>query len=302
MGLPEIAQRVKQFIAGEVSAEQKNQAFDTIEKTTGVKIDEQQRKAMIKANVPVDKLITAFTLRQIQSAASNARAGGLIGEMQDGGFSEIQNQMPGGGSISQGGVTATIPASREYKTREAILDQQAKSAQEKEKKSLVAEETSKGTYRFLQQFNRSYEELKAFDPEVDAIGVGGFLTRKTAKLAEFLDELPETKTLKTEVLPMANEIAREVEGGKVTDQDRKIYADRFASAINFPTKTNVRLMSNQIINLIDKGGDKNGAITNQLKQLVSTKSDIFNSVVEQVIIEFPDMAKKLFGDDFEVSQ
>jgi hypothetical protein len=77
-------------------------------------------------------------------------------------------------------------------------------------------------------------------------------------------------------------------------------ASFFASAINFTTKTNIILMANSYIGLLDKGGDSNGKISEQLKKLVGTKSDIFNSVAEQVIAEYPEMAKKIFGEDFEV--
>lgn len=176
----------------------------------------------------------------------------------------------------------------------------AKLEEKKAEKGQSSENNSTGTYRFLQQFQRSYDELKKFDPEVDKQGIGGYASRFGAKIAEHLDELPETSALKIQVLPMANGMAREIEGGRVTDNDRKIYADSFANALNHPIKSNIRLMSQALIGLIDKGGDENGSISKQLKKLSGTNSDIFNSVVSQIITEFPEMAKKIYGEDFEV--
>jgi len=122
MALIDLADRVKQFITGEVNTAKKNESFDSIEKVTGIKIDDKQRAAMIKANVPVDQLMTAFTLKQIQSASSNPRGSQGINQLQQpGGFEQIQSQMPGGGSISQGGVTATIPESPRIEEEKARI-------------------------------------------------------------------------------------------------------------------------------------------------------------------------------------
>src|SRR3990167_8489863 len=255
MALFDLANRVRQFISGEMDTEKKNQAFDSIEKSTGIKIDEKQRIAMIKANVPVDKLMIAYTLQQIQGAASNARASqGITQLQQPNGFEQVQSQMPGGGSISQGGVTANIPPSPLMEQQKSTATEIGKVIAEKKKNTFKAENTSQGTYRFMQQFQKSYDELKSFDPEVDKVGVGGFLSRKAAQIAEHLDELPETKSLKIQVLPLANKMARDIEGGRVTDSDRKIYADSFAAGYMHPTRTNVRLMSYSLINLLDNGG------------------------------------------------
>lgn len=196
------------------------------------------------------------------------------------------------GIKAQIGVMKTI---EEQKAKDKL-----KLESKKQEEIQKAEKSAKGTFRFLQQFNRSYEELLKFDPEIGKEGFGGYLSRSAAKIATSLDELPETKALKIEILPMANAVAREIEGGRVTDQDRQIYADRFASAINHPTKTNIRLMSNSLVDLIDKGGNEKGIITNQLKALASTKTDIFNSVITQVLIEYPDLADDIFGEGFEV--
>lgn len=174
-------------------------------------------------------------------------------------------------------------------------------AEEKEASdTATAEKTSKGTYRFMQQFDRSIKELKSFDPEFDKVGASGWLSRKQASIAEHLDELPETSALKIQVKPMANAMAREIEGGRVTDDDRKIYADSFANGIGNPNVTNMRLMSQSIISLIDKGGNENGKITNQLQMLAKSDTDMFNGVIMQVLEDYPELAPKIYGEGFEV--
>ena len=166
----------------------------------------------------------------------------------------------------------------------------------------TAEKTSQGTYRFMQQFDRSIKELRAFDPEFDKVGAGGWLSRKQALIGEKLDELPETSALKIQVLPMANAMAREIEGGRVTDQDRKIYADSFANGVNNPNVTNMRLMSQSLIGLLDKGGNENGKITSQLQQLAKSDTDMFKGVIMQVLEDYPELASQIYGEGFEVSE
>ena len=194
---------------------------------------------------------------------------------------------------------AGVPTSFKFKSTMAA-EEQAKVDAKNRQKVQKAENTSVATQRFMQQFQRSYDELKAFDPNVGETGVGGFLTGQTARIAEHLNELPETKALKIQVLPLAQEIAAELEGGRVTDQDRKIQADKFANAISFPTVTNIRLMSNGYIEMIDKGGNERGKITSQLKEFAKSDSDIFRRVIAQVLMEYPDMAKDIYGEGFEV--
>lgn len=159
-----------------------------------------------------------------------------------------------------------------------------------------AQNNSRNTYRFLQQFGKSYEELKKFDPEIESEGFGGYISRKRGKLASAIDELPETKSLQIMIKPLANGMAREIEGGRVTDQDRQIYADSFANSIANPGATNIRLASQSIISLLDKGSD----MTSQLKQLAATDIDIFNDIISQVLIEYPDLVEDIYGKGAKV--
>lgn len=177
-----------------------------------------------------------------------------------------------------------------------------KAEEKKASDTAVAENTSKGTFRFMQQFDRSISELKKFDPEFDKEGAQGWLNRRMASVAKNLDELPETRALEIQVLPMANGMAREIEGGRVTDNDRKIYADSFANGIRNPSSTNMRLLSQSLISLLDKGGNSNGAITKQLSMLAKSKTDMFKGVIVQVLEEYPELAPQIYGEGFEVQE
>jgi hypothetical protein len=156
----------------------------------------------------------------------------------------------------------------------------------------TAQKSAKGTHRFLQQFARSYEELKKYDSSIGKEGLGGYLRRKGAKIASDFDVLPETQALQIMIEPMANGMARDIEGGRVTDQDRKIYAESFANTLKNPSATNIRLTSQSIVSLIDKGAD----MIPMLKQLAATDVDIFNDVIKQVGVDFPEATKDIYSN------
>lgn len=249
-------------------------------------------EAIGNSNPEVSRIILGNIEGRIKSYVKDDKASEVIATAQQpGGLEKLQEQYPMGAKASQGGVSIEVPS---------LIKSQSKISEEKEKKSAKSEEISKGTYRFLQQFQRSNDELMAYDPKIGEIGFGGWLSRNAAKLGEKMDAFPETTSLLVDIDTKAQEIASELEGGRVTDQDRAIQAKRFANAVKFPTKTNIRLMANAYIDLFDKGGDSNGAISSQLKKLVSTKSDIFNAVAEQVLAEYPEKAKEIFGEEYEV--
>jgi hypothetical protein len=186
-------------------------------------------------------------------------------------------------------LEAPIRSKATFKTEEKAAEEKAK-----------AEKAIKPTKRFIQQFGRSLEELKKFDPSIEEVGFSGFISRKTATVANFFDNLPETKALQIQIKPLANGMAREIEGGRVTDQDRQIYADSFANALVAPGPTNTRLLSLSLISILDKGGNENGSVTSQLKDLQETGADIFNNVIIQVLEDYPELASDIFGEGFEV--
>jgi len=235
-----------------------------------------------------DRLLNSIGSTQPGTPVAPGLEGRISNSSQESGTVSNESSQKSNGS---GLMNAPIRSKASFKAEEKTASDTA-----------VAEKTSKGTYRFMQQFDRSIKELKSFDPEFDKVGASGWLSRKQASVAEHLDELPETSALKIQVKPMANAMAREIEGGRVTDDDRKIYADSFANGIGNPNVTNMRLMSQSIISLIDKGGDENGKITNQLQMLAKSDTDMFRGVIMQVLEDYPELAPKIYGEGFEVSE
>ncbi len=159
-----------------------------------------------------------------------------------------------------------------------------------QKSSIAAEKGLSGTETFLKQFERSYNELKTKYPEFGDTGFIGFMTRQGASIATALDSLPETKAFQVELKPLANQMARDIEGGRVTDQDRQIYADSFANTLRHPNTTNIRLVSNKLIDMSNKGAD----ISKVLVYLSKSNTDIIQSIVDNVIKEKPELAAIVF--------
>jgi hypothetical protein len=153
----------------------------------------------------------------------------------------------------------------------------------------IAQKNLSGTGRFLEQFGRSYNELKTAYPEIGDVGFTGWATRGMGKVATALDNFPETKAFRVEKAPLANQMARDVEGGRVTDQDRKIYADSFADVLEHPTQTNIRLVSNKLLGLKDKGGN----ILNHVAELYSSDIDIMQNIALETLKSSPDIKKEV---------
>lgn len=233
---------------------------------------------------------------------------------------EVRSGVSGGAVVQSSAVqtgvdqqqpaTQTTPVAlateQKSKPTASILDKpivgkaQQKAEQKKQEDIIKAEKGSVASYRMLQQFSRSRQELVGFDPEIGKEGLGGYVRRRAAAVATAVDTLPETKAFQVQIEPFANAMAREIEGGKITDQDREIYAKSLISALRNPDTTNIRLSSSSVISMLDKGGDTTGKITNQLKQLAEQNDPIFNAMIEQVLIEYPEMAKNIYGEDYEV--
>lgn len=133
------------------------------------------------------------------------------------------------------------------------------------------------TGNFVEQFGRSYNELKSSYPNIGDVGFGGLISRISANVGTKLDQYPETQAFLRELLPLANKMARTIEGGRVTDQDRKVYADSLANTVSNPSSTNIRLVSNKLRQLKDKGGD----ITNVMNQLKESDIDVLQKIYIQ---------------------
>jgi hypothetical protein len=190
------------------------------------------------------------------------------------GVSSIDTKLPPGVStFQQGGKTQIIKGVGGSKDSPAV----------------EAQKTISGTRRFLEQFGRSYNELKNYDPEFDKLGYEGWMSRKGASINNYFDVLPETKAFQVELKPLANQMARDVEGGRVTDQDRQIYADAFANTLQHPSETNIRLSSNALIKLKDKGGNINTVVS----ELYSSDMPIMQKIASEVLKSYPELRKDI---------
>lgn len=160
----------------------------------------------------------------------------------------------------------------------------------------VAKEMSE-TQNFISQFGRAYQEqVKAF-PEIGEEGYVGWATRKGGQIANYFDQLPETKAFQVEKLPLANKMARTIEGGRVTDKDREVYANSFADSLEHPTSTNIRLVSNNLLKLHQKGGD----ITQHLAELNSSEIDIFPKIVAEVLKAEPKLKEEVLRKTYQLN-
>ena len=74
----------------------------------------------------------------------------------------------------------------------------------------------------------------------------------------------------------------------------------FANGVQNPNVTNMRLMSQSMIGLLDKGGNENDKITNQLQMLAQSDTGMFNGVIEQILVDYPELASQIYGEGFEV--
>ena len=197
----------------------------------------------------------------------------------------IKNVIPGlGGNIGFTGFTAD-PISGEVRmafgeTSEAKKAKEIETIKEKKEaeKELEIKETVGEFKGFIEQFERSNDELIKAYPNIGAKGIAGFGTRMLAKGQEKLGYFPETSAFLREIKPMANKMARTIEGGRVTDEDRKIYAESLANALSAPTETNIRLASNVLVNAYRKGGN----IIPVMDILKSSKNEILQGIVKEV--------------------
>lgn len=134
------------------------------------------------------------------------------------------------------------------------------------------------TEGFIRQFERSYDELNKAYPNIGAKGFGGYTSRVIAGAGEKFGYFPETSTFLKEILPKANAMARTIEGGRITNEDRTIYADSFANALSSPNETNIRLMSNSLIEAQRKGGN----ISPILDIMQTSDNQVIQGILNQV--------------------
>lgn len=168
-----------------------------------------------------------------------------------------------------------LPQELEAKAR---FEKTKKIAIEEGNRAFGAEKEASSSRRFVQQFERSFDEIHNKLPGFDQPGLIGKSMRLGARGMNALDMLPETKAFQVRLKPIANQMARDVEGGKITDQDRQIYADSFANTLINPSETNARLISEQLIGLADKGGN----ISKNLEAFKESTNPVFQLIHKQV--------------------
>jgi len=123
---------------------------------------------------------------------------------------------------------------------------------------------------FIQGFEVAEQELvEVMGEKVLATGPGGKATRALASGAEFVDLLPKTSAFIRNIKVSANKMARTVEGGRVTDADRQVYADALANSFENPSEENTELIVTSLRGLQNKGGN----ISRQVESLIRSNSD-----------------------------
>ena len=105
-------------------------------------------------------------------------------------------------------------------------------------------------------------------------GPGGKLVRGLGSIANSIDLLPKSSAFISNIEVSANQMARTIEGGRVTDQDRAIYSKSLANSLTNPSAENTELLVISLRNLRNKGGD----ISQQVKTLLRSKSKTLSEV------------------------
>lgn len=150
-----------------------------------------------------------------------------------------------------------------------------------------------GLGNYLDQYDRSYNELVKFDPEIGKGGLGGKIIRISGQLEKFKDKLPETVALERMGKPFAQEIATSLEG-RATDQDRDLWIKVFPSVLSGPTEQNVRTASNLLISMQTKLKGTDQDISDIVAPFLSKKGPL-KTMAEQFYEKFPTLKGKALG-------
>lgn len=134
------------------------------------------------------------------------------------------------------------------------------------------------TDRFIRRFSEAQKEADTAFPSRGKATVKGAMQRVGVNVAQSVGVLPKTKAFSARLKTAANEMARSVEGGRVTDQDRAVYANAMANVIENPDDTNVILVSDSLLDLKNKGGD----ITPMLEKMSSSDVPILQKIAKEV--------------------
>ena len=157
-------------------------------------------------------------------------------------------------------------------------------ATDKAKEKAGAEKSARSQSRFIQRFSESFGEVQAALPKSGESSVAGLVQRVAAGAGANTGLLPKTQAFLRQAKKLANEQARNVEGGRITDQDRSVYAEAMASAVSAPTETNVRLVADSILDMHDKEAN----IEPLLNDLISADNELLNSIASEVFRYLPE--------------
>lgn len=191
-------------------------------------------------------------------------------------------------NVKVGGTTISMGAPEMSEIDKANLDIHkqvvAEGAKKKQEQEAGLNRTLKMEDVYLNQYAKSYDELKKFDPEIGRTGAGGWASRQYAKLMKNIDELPQTKALEDLANPIAQEIAAALEG-RATDKDRDTQKGLLVSALAGPTEQNITTAANNILLMEAKGAD----IKPYVDRLAKSRIPILKSIAKQVHASRPEL-------------
>jgi hypothetical protein len=176
------------------------------------------------------------------------------------------------GRLTAPGIVAEAKAKGEGAVEAKKLETQQKS-EEKNVESLKAINT------FTIGFERAEEEIeRVLGKEAFATGIKGKATRLRGDLIDKnLDRLPISSAFSKNIEATANGMARNIEGGKITNEDREIYAKTLANSLKSPREENAELLATQLLGFRDKDG---ADISSQLNAFKNSKSKTLNRIFE----------------------
>lgn len=207
----------------------------------------------------------------------------------------IANQALGGNRLKSQTVktpfgTATIE-NVEDPTVEGTREGLKKAATEKTEISQKAKGQLANTKSFIKNFIESKTELETKFPNLGESNLKGFAQRIAAFATEKTGALPATTAFINNSEVVANQQARDIEGGRVTDKDRSVYAKAMANAIKFPTQTNIIAVSNALIQMKNKEAN----LSPILEEFKSSGVPFLKDVAKRV----EDSDKPIKSEDFK---
>lgn len=144
----------------------------------------------------------------------------------------------------------------------------------------TTEKSTQSSSLFMRRFAESHGEVNEKFPGAGEATFKGKAKRWAAAIsAEQLGTLPKTEAFLKRMKPIANAQARMVEGGRVTDQDRQVYAEAMVNAVTAPDESNIILAADAIVEFHNKGAN----IKPLLDDLTSQDIPITNEIVKEIL-------------------